>query len=212
LTEALKSQLCSPSFVEASGGHDSLRSILAAFTQSDAEAFVDACMNADITHYLSDCLLVKVDIASMAWSLEGRSPFLDHKVMEFAAGLPVDFKLRHGEGKYLLKQAVADLLPAEILNRRKMGFGVPLSHWFRGPLRGLACELLLDGRLAKRGWFDMPTVERLLREHVDGLRDWRHHLWNLVMLEQWARMFLDRRPTVSPTEGREGLDVIEAVG
>ena len=111
---------------------------------------IDRALMADTYNYLPNDLLVKVDIASMAVSLEARSPFLDHHVMEFAASLPANYKLRGVTTKYLLKQALRGLVPEENLTRRKMGFGVPISHWFRNELKGFLEENILSDRAAAR--------------------------------------------------------------
>ena len=194
-TPELKRRLCIGELGHAAAEHDSSRILLEAFAASDAQDFVDAMLDVDVNHYLPDCLLVKVDIATMAHGLEGRSPMLDHEFMEFAASLPVDLKRRGREGKVILRKAARQLLPAEILDRRKMGFGVPLDHWFRGELRGMASDLLLSGAGATRGLFDTRFVRQMLDEHAAGIAPWQDQLWNLLMLEQWFRTFIDRRPS-----------------
>jgi asparagine synthase (glutamine-hydrolysing) len=146
---------------------------------------VDAAMSIDVESYLPYDLLVKVDITSMANGLEARSPFLDHEVMEFAARLPVEIKFRRGRLKSLLKRAFADLLPPENVNRRKMGFGVPVGQWFRGPLRELLCDSLLSPRSLGRGYFREPEVRRMVDEHLGRRADHSFQLWNLLMLELW---------------------------
>jgi asparagine synthase (glutamine-hydrolysing) len=151
---------------------------------------VDAAMAIDVASYLPYDLLVKVDITSMANSLEARSPFLDHEVMEFAARAPVDIKFRGGRLKSLLKRAFADLLPPENVNRRKMGFGVPVGQWFRGPLRDLLRDALLSPRSLKRGYFREPEIRRLVDEHLERRADHSFQLWNLLMLELWHREFV----------------------
>jgi asparagine synthase (glutamine-hydrolysing) len=193
----LKAELCEPAFLEAGGGRDAPRFLLDAFARSDAEAFVDALLDVDVSYYLSDCLLVKVDIATMAHGLEGRSPMLDHEFMEFAASLPPDLKLRGSHTKYILKRAVRDLLPGDIIDRPKKGFSVPLDLWFRQELRELSGDLLLDGRLEARGYFRPGRVRRLLEEHWSGA-SWHNQLWSLLMLESWHRMFIDERPAAAP--------------
>jgi asparagine synthase (glutamine-hydrolysing) len=154
---------------------------------------VDAAMAVDIRSYLPYDLLVKVDITSMANSLEARSPFLDHEIMEFAAQLPVRFKLNGNSSKYLPKRAFADLLPRETVNRRKMGFGVPIAEWFRGSLRPLLEDGLLSQRLFHRGYFQPDQVRCLLTDHLERRADHSFQLWNLLMLELWHREFLDKR-------------------
>ena len=137
-------------------------------------------------------LLVKVDIATMAHGLEGRSPMLDHEFMEFCASLPSHMKLRGRVKKYIFKRAVRDLLPQTIIERPKMGFGVPLDQWFRLDLREMAQDLLLSPRAVERGYFRREVVQRLLDEHIKGVRQWHYQLWNLLMLELWHRTFIDR--------------------
>jgi asparagine synthase (glutamine-hydrolysing) len=151
---------------------------------------IDAAMAVDVASYLPYDLLVKVDVASMANSLEARSPFLDHEAMEFAARLPVEIKFRGGRLKSLLKRAFADLLPPENVNRRKMGFGVPVGQWFRGPLRDLLRDALLSPRSLERGYFLESEVRRLVDEHLERRADHSFQLWNLLMLELWHREFI----------------------
>ncbi|HZS09391.1 MAG TPA: asparagine synthase (glutamine-hydrolyzing) [Blastocatellia bacterium] len=151
---------------------------------------VDAAMAVDVQSYLPFDLLVKVDITSMANSLEARSPFLDHEVMEFAARLPVSLKLRGKEAKYLLKRAFPDLLPPENVNRPKMGFGVPVGQWFRGPLRELLCDSLIAQDSRVREYFRAEEVERLVSQHLKSQTDHSFRLWNLLMLELWQREFV----------------------
>jgi asparagine synthase (glutamine-hydrolysing) len=151
---------------------------------------IDAAMAVDVASYLPYDLLVKVDVASMANSLEARSPFLDHEAMEFAARLPVEIKFRGGRLKSLLKRAFADLLPPENVNRRKMGFGVPVGQWFRGPLRDLLRDALLSPRSLERGYFRESEVRRLVNEHLERRADHSFQLWNLLMLELWHREFI----------------------
>jgi asparagine synthase (glutamine-hydrolysing) len=145
-----------------------------------------------------DDLLVKVDIATMAYGLEARSPLLDQDLMEFAASLPSDFKLKRGIKKYILRQAVKSRLPAEIIERRKMGFGVPLASWFRDELKDFARDVLFDGRLSARGYFRETVIRRLWEEHVGGGQSWAYQLWNLLVFELWHRTFIDERPVANP--------------
>jgi asparagine synthase (glutamine-hydrolysing) len=159
--------------------------VLEAFEASDADNLSERAADSDIQHYLPDDLLVKMDIASMAHSLEVRSPLLDHDVVEFAASLPVGWKLRGGVQKYLLREAFRDDLPPEILGRGKMGFGVPVDHWLRNELRPRAYEILLDPRALARGYFRPDTVRRLLDEHSSRAANHQFVLWALLMLELW---------------------------
>jgi asparagine synthase (glutamine-hydrolysing) len=196
--DALKAELCTGEFLEAAGRADAGTVLLRAFAASDAPDLIDRTLDVDVNNYLPDDLLVKVDIATMAHSLEGRSPLLDHRLMEFCASLPSHMKLRGRVKKYIFKRAVRDLLPPEIVDRPKMGFGVPLDHWFRRELRDMAYDLLTGPRARARGYFRPETVERLLGEHVQGGRSWHYQLWNLLMLELWHRMFIDDRPVAAP--------------
>jgi asparagine synthase (glutamine-hydrolysing) len=152
---------------------------------------VDASLLTDTMTYLPNDLLVKVDIASMAVSLEARSPFLDHHVIEFAASLPEKFKLRGLTTKYLLKRVLKKLVPVENLNRPKMGFGVPIGHWFRDHMKKFLGETLLSERALKRGFFKPEEVKRMFDLHTSGTRDYAHQLWTLLMLELWFQRFID---------------------
>jgi asparagine synthase (glutamine-hydrolysing) len=133
-----------------------------------------------------------------------RSPFLDHEVVEFAASLPLHLKLRGFTQKYLLRRAMRGLLPEAILRRPKMGFGVPIDHWFRHELREMAYDLLLDARAQQRGYFRPEVVRRYLDEHVEGRAQHHPRLWSLLMLEQWHRIFIDTRPGSSTAPARCG--------
>lgn len=153
---------------------------------------VEAAMAVDVQSYLPYDLLVKVDITSMANSLEARSPLLDHEVMEFAAALPVGHKVRGANAKYVLKHAFADLLPRENVKRRKMGFGVPVGTWMRGALRPLLEDALRPTQVVQRGYFKPESVNRLLTEHMACRADHTAALWSLLMLELWHREFPDQ--------------------
>jgi asparagine synthase (glutamine-hydrolysing) len=188
---ARKEELLHPEFCGRQGEDDALEVLLAAYRESDAPDFADATLGVDTALYLPDDLLVKVDIASMAHSLEARSPFLDHEFMEFAATIPSDLKVRGREKKIILKRALQGRLPDEILHRPKMGFGVPLEHWLRHELKDLAHDVLLSSRAQARGYFRADAVRRLLDEHTRGTASWHSLLWTLLMLELWHRTFLD---------------------
>jgi asparagine synthase (glutamine-hydrolysing) len=186
-----KRGLCRPEFLAAAQETDDLGPLLAAYAESHAPDLGDATLGVDVALYLPDDLLVKVDIASMAHSLEARSPFLDHELMEMAAAIPFDLKVHGGTTKRILKRALAGVLPDEILHRRKMGFGVPIDHWLRHELRDLAFETLLAPRAIQRGYFQGEVVRQLLDEHVRGAATWHYLLWNLLMLELWHRTYID---------------------
>jgi asparagine synthase (glutamine-hydrolysing) len=179
------------------GEDDTLEILLAAYRESDAPDLADATLAADAALYLPDDLLVKVDIASMAHSLEARSPFLDHEFMEFAATIPSDLKVRGREKKIILRRALTGLLPDEILRRPKMGFGVPIDHWLRHELKDLAYDTLLSPRAQARGYFRPEVVQRYLDEHTGGRTSWHSLLWTLLMLELWHRTFVDGDGTLA---------------
>ena len=145
----------------------------------------------DLDTYLPGDLLPKADLASMAHSLELRSPFLDHEVVELALGLPDHLKLNGRQGKIALRRAFADDLPPETTARGKRGFGVPLARWFRGELRETARQLLLDPRARERGYFRPAAVDRLLDDHAAGRADHGHRLWCLVVLELWQQTHVE---------------------
>jgi asparagine synthase (glutamine-hydrolysing) len=182
-----------------------LEILLAAYRESDAPDFGDATLGVDAGLYLPDDLLVKVDIASMAHSLEARSPFLDHEFMEFAATIPFELKVRGRVKKYILKRALAGLLPERILHRPKMGFGVPIDHWLRHELREVAYETLLGSRAASRGYFQVQTVQRMLDEHMQGKAGWHYLLWNLLMLELWHQTYIDGDGELARLRARPAL-------
>jgi asparagine synthase (glutamine-hydrolysing) len=164
---------------------------------STADNRVDRMLDTDVQTYLPGDLLVKMDIATMAHSVEARSPFLDHELMEFAASLPAEHKLAGTSGKRLLKSALRGRLPDEILDRPKMGFGVPLAHWFRNDLRELPTDVLLDPRSLDRGYFRRSEIERLIKEHRERRADHASRLWVLLQLEFWHREVVEapRRPS-----------------
>jgi asparagine synthase (glutamine-hydrolysing) len=145
----------------------------------------------DTRLYLAEDILTKVDRASMAVSLEVRAPFLDPRVAEFAASLPVNYKLRGQKSKYILKQAAAPLLPPFVTKRGKKGFGVPVADWLKGKLRPLARDLLSPERLRRNGLFNADYVERLQVEHERGAANHRKLLWTLLMFELWHESFIE---------------------
>lgn len=151
----------------------------------------DALQHTDVMTYLPNDLLVKVDIASMAVSLEARSPFLDHELMEFAASLPSEMRLHRLTTKFVLKKALRSIVPAENLHRKKMGFGVPVASWLRRELRPMVNELLSPARIIRRRLLDPTEVRQLVDEHLAGSRDWTNQLWTLLMLELWFERMID---------------------
>ena len=170
----------------------------AVFSQIAAEGgvpdYVSTLQHIDMATYLPDDILAKVDRTSMAVSLESRVPLLDHRLMEFVATMPSGFKLRNGDGKYVLKRALAQDLPAGILTRKKMGFGVPLGDWFRRELHEMTRDVLLGSSARQRGIFRMAEVETLLATHDAGRRDCSARLWALICFELWMRQWVDGTP------------------
>jgi asparagine synthase (glutamine-hydrolysing) len=162
-----------------------------AFAEARGRDVVTQAMVSDMLMYLPGDLLFKVDMASMAHSLECRGPFLDHRVVELAAAMPLDRKMRFrpGRSKVVLKRAFADLIPKPIQTRRKMGFGVPVGRWFQNELRAELSEILLDRSTLERGLFRPEGVRALVDDHVAGRREHGHRLWALLMLELWMRNY-----------------------
>ncbi|MDB5807733.1 MAG: asparagine synthetase [Betaproteobacteria bacterium] len=148
-------------------------------------SLADNMMLADARGYLADDILAKVDRATMAVGLEGRAPFLDHRVAEFAFRLPIEQKIHNGVGKWLLKQVLYRHVPAALIERPKMGFGVPIDSWLRGPLKLWAEELLDPVRLRNEGFLRVEAVRRAWDEHQSGRRNQQHFLWNVLMFEAW---------------------------
>jgi asparagine synthase (glutamine-hydrolysing) len=157
----------------------------------DAENTVERMQSLDTRLYLAEDILTKVDRASMAVSLEVRAPFLDPRVAEYAASLPVDYKLRGRTTKYILKRAVGDLVPPFVTRRGKKGFGVPVAEWLKGRLRPLARDLLSRERVQRAGLFNADYVQRLQDEHERGVANHRKLLWTLLMFELWHESFIE---------------------
>ncbi|HLA95342.1 MAG TPA: asparagine synthase (glutamine-hydrolyzing), partial [Pyrinomonadaceae bacterium] len=161
------------------------------FAKANGSGIVDATMLTDQMTYLPNDLLVKVDIASMANSLEARSPFLDHKVIEFAASLPEKLKLNGFETKSFLKKVAARLVPHEAVYRRKMGFGVPVGKWFRGEMKDFVRDVLLSQKAMERGIVKPEMLKKYVDEHTNAERDHAFQVWALLMLELWYQRFID---------------------
>lgn len=186
-----KQNLFTQEFREQSANQDSSRFLDEWFSKANGSGILDATLMTDQMTYLPNDLLVKVDIASMANSLEARSPFLDHKVIEFAASLPENLKMRRFETKSLLKKAAARLVPPEVIYRRKMGFGVPIGSWFRGEMKNFVREVLLSEKSLNRGIVRGEVVRKYVDEHIFGERDHTFQIWTLLMLELWFQRFID---------------------
>ena len=191
--EADKAWLYTPEFAAATEGQATGDLMLDLYRESGARDPLDAILYAEIGSSLADTLLPKVDITAMAHALEVRSPFLDHELMGFAARLPASLKVRWLESKWILKRALRALLPKEILERPKMGFGVPLDRWFGGDWRPLLHDVLLSERALARGYFRPQALAELVRRWERGGRFGQYHLYDLLVLELWHRRFVDSR-------------------
>jgi asparagine synthase (glutamine-hydrolysing) len=177
------------------------------WSDSTATCTIDRMLDVDVRTYLCDDLLVKMDIATMAHSLEGRSPFLDAELMQFAASMPADLKLRGTNKKVGLRAALRGWVPDEILAARKQGFRVPMADWLRGELREFSHEVLLDSSTLGRGYFREEYVRELLDRHGEGVADRSAGIWTLLMFEMWHREFVDRPAPPAARTGHEVADV-----
>jgi len=158
----------------------------------DAQSEIEQMQFLDINFYMAEDILTKVDRASMAVSLEVRAPFLDPRVAQFAAALPLEYKLKGNKGKYILKKAVEPLLPRNILQRSKKGFGIPIADWLKGRLNSLMHDLLAPERLKNQGLFDAAFVQKLIKEHETGAASHHKQLWTLLVFQLWFDNFLKR--------------------
>jgi len=181
----------------ATAAYPAFQLMLGKYRSSDARSFLDALLNLDLEFYLPDTLMAKVDVTSMAHSLEARAPMLDHHFLEFVAKIPAPLKLKNSkQSKYIFKKAAEPLLPREVIYRPKMGFGVPTDHWFRHELKDLVNDTLLGPRSLQRGYFRGDFLEKILTEHQASKRNYQYLVWNLLMLELWHQMFIDK--TLAP--------------
>jgi asparagine synthase (glutamine-hydrolysing) len=147
--------------------------------------FIEEMQFLDLITYLPDDILTKVDRASMAVALEARVPLLDHRIVEFAWRLPLDFKIHQGQGKWILKKVLNKYVPEKFFKRPKMGFGIPIDSWLRGPLKDWAGDLLSEGRLKREGYLNPEMVSIKWQEHLSGKRNWQYLLWDVLMWEAW---------------------------
>lgn len=158
----------------------------------DSDSELERMQYLDMNLYLAEDILTKVDRASMAVSLEVRAPFLDHRVAEFAAGLPPDYKLKGSIGKYILKKAVEDILPRSVTKRAKKGFGIPVADWLKGRLNYLLHDMLSADRLIRQDLFNYGYVQQLIREHEQGIASHHKQLWTLLVFQLWYDNFLEK--------------------
>lgn len=186
-----KKVLYTEEFSREISGSDPMWNLEKWFAKANGSGILDTMLLTDQMTYLPNDLLVKVDIASMANSLEARSPFLDHKLIEFAASLPEKFKAGRFETKSFLKRIAARLVPREVVYRQKMGFGVPIGKWFRGEMKEFVSEVLLSEKSLTRGIVKPEMLKNYVREHISGERDHAFQLWTLLMLELWFQRFID---------------------
>jgi len=202
---AARSKLYSPELCAVVGGGGAEALVLHEMARRGGRSEVERALRTDIATYLPDDLLVKMDMATMAHGLEARSPFLDHEFMEYVAGLPVALRLRGLRRKWILKKVAAPMLPREIVDRPKRGFGIPVAKWLRGELKELLCDTLSSQRARQRGYFEQARVEELISQHLSGREDWQFQLWNLLVLELWHRGVVDEPADglrAAPPEGQ----------
>ncbi len=189
--------LVTPELWKLAQTEDPAACIFDAYEKYPMRDFITRTTATDVQTYLPCDILTKVDIASMAASLECRCPMLDHKVVELAARMPIEIKQTLNQSKKVLVETFRDLIPANIQTRKKMGFGVPIDHWFRAELKPLLYDILLSDRCLSRGLLNPDAVRTLVEEHVSGTMDHAYRLWNLLCLELWQRMILDQEPPLS---------------
>jgi asparagine synthase (glutamine-hydrolysing) len=195
-------ELYRPEFLAQLNGFESVSFLEDAIKFASTRDYVTQITCVDTLTYLPCDILTKVDIASMSCGLEARCPFLDVKVAELAARMPIELKRQDHLGKSILKQTFSDLLPASIQNRGKMGFGVPIGPWFRGPLQPFLRDVLLSPTAINRGMFREDVIRKMVDEHTASKADHAYRLWNLLMLELWFREFHDRIPLTRQSEPR----------
>jgi asparagine synthase (glutamine-hydrolysing) len=204
-TDSLRQSLYSPSMRRELQGYRAFEVMDRHMRNAPTDDHLSRVQYADLKTYLPGDILVKVDRASMANSLEVRVPLLDHLLIEWAATLPRHMKLRGREGKYILKKALEPSLPSDVLYRPKMGFAVPLAEWFRGPLRSRVQEIVTGRGLAQSGLFDLGAIERLIGQHQAGARDNSTVLWLLLMFDAFYREVHAERPIGFAEERRRVL-------
>lgn len=190
-SESQKRKIYSNNFIEKTKLYNSENVLRTYFTELKNEDYLHKLLFLDMNTYLPDDLMVKTDIASMAVSLECRAPLLDHKLVEFISRIPSKYKLHKFTTKYIFKNTFKNLLPPQLLNRNKMGFGIPMSKWFRGELKKYITNLLTSSHFKNRGLFCNEEIKKLLDNHINRKAEHGHRLWSLMCLELWFRKFID---------------------
>lgn len=196
-TPEMQRDLLQPALATALAGYDPAwryPELYARLPGTTANDHLNRLMYIDLKNWLVDMYMEKTDKATMAGSIEARLPLLDHRLVELAFQIPSRYKIRGMATKRIFKRAVAGLIPPEVLRKPKQGFAVPTDPWFRGELKEFTFGVLFDERTRRRGYFQMPIIERLWREHRDGRHVWDEHLWLLLNFELWHRIYLDREP------------------
>jgi asparagine synthase (glutamine-hydrolysing) len=188
-----KAALLSPDVLGQLGGIDAESRLGSHFHDGAGLPWPSQMMRFDALTYLPEDVLTKVDRMSMVHSIESRVPLLDNHVVAFASALPAHFKIKDGRRKHILKETAASILPRQLLDRPKQGFGVPLATWFQGRLRDVFSDTLMSGRALSRGYFRPAFVKRLVDEHLSGRRDHALRLWQLVVFERWHQQYVDGR-------------------
>ncbi|MDH5614175.1 MAG: asparagine synthase C-terminal domain-containing protein, partial [Gammaproteobacteria bacterium] len=183
----LKKQLYSSDFRQSLSGYSAIEVFREHASRAKTRDPLSMIQYLDLKTYLPGDILTKVDRASMAHSLEVRVPLLDHKLVEWMATLPSNLKLKGQEGKYIFKKSLESSLPNDILYRQKMGFAVPLAHWFRGPLKERVREALLGSVIRETGIFDQRALENIVNRHQAGVSDFSATIWSLLMFEAYQR-------------------------
>lgn len=191
-TNKMKDELYTDEFKKKMEGTDSYRIVSDRFEESGSRSRAEQAIYADFVTYLPDDLMTKVDIDTMAVALEGRSPFLDHEMLELTAKIPYHLKLKgRNDKKYILKEALRGIIPDKVMFRKKMGFGIPIHDWFRGELKDYAYQTLLSDKAINRCIFKKESVKSLLDRHCATNVDFGYHIWALITLELWFQEYFD---------------------